>query len=255
MANLIGQKFNRLLVMEKTPERKAGSIVWKCLCDCGNITYVSSRDLKSNNTKSCGCLNREKRIERIQKYNSEEKEKIIVGKRYGKLIALEKTDMRKESHVIWKCQCDCGNITYVRATYLEQGVTQSCGCLKSKGEELIGKLLKEANIPFEKECSFNDCRFPDTKCKAYFDFYVNKKYIIEFDGIQHFQNGTGCFDNEEAFFKRKIRDNYKNQYCKNKNIPLIRIPYTQLKKLTIKDLLLETSAFIITEQQLKDMIN
>jgi len=37
----------------------------------------------------------------------------------------------------------------------------------------------------------------------------------------------------------------KNQWCKNNNIPLIRIPYTHLEDLRLEDLLLETSQFII----------
>jgi len=31
----------------------------KCLCDCGNITYVPLSALKSGNTRSCGCLQKE----------------------------------------------------------------------------------------------------------------------------------------------------------------------------------------------------
>lgn len=45
--------------------------------------------------------------------------------------------------------------------------------------------------------------------------------------------------------EQKEKDNYKNDWCKNNNIPLIRIPYTHLKDLCIEDLLLETSTFII----------
>ena len=41
------------------------------------------------------------------------------------------------------------------------------------------------------------------------------------------------------------RDTYKNQWCKENNIPLIRIPYTHLNDLCLEDLLLETSKFII----------
>jgi len=37
----------------------------------------------------------------------------------------------------------------------------------------------------------------------------------------------------------------KNQWCKENNIPLIRIPYTHLKDLQIKDLMLETTKFLI----------
>jgi hypothetical protein len=59
---------------------------------------------------------------------------------------------------------------------LRLGLIQSCGCLKSIGEEKISKILTDNNIPFEREKIFNDF-------KPYrYDFYVNNKYIIEYDG-------------------------------------------------------------------------
>jgi hypothetical protein len=42
MKNLIGQKFNKLLVLEKTSQREGGSIVWKCKCDCGKECFAST---------------------------------------------------------------------------------------------------------------------------------------------------------------------------------------------------------------------
>lgn len=56
--NIIGQKFNRLLVLEfvEVIDHKS---VWKCRCDCGNIKNISGADLKSGNTKSCGCYFKE----------------------------------------------------------------------------------------------------------------------------------------------------------------------------------------------------
>ena len=61
--NLVGQKFNRLLVLEKT--HRNNKVYWKCLCNCGNITFVTSADLKRGTTKSCGCYNRD-RIAKLQ---------------------------------------------------------------------------------------------------------------------------------------------------------------------------------------------
>src|ERR1035437_1551217 len=58
-----GQKFNRLLALERIRLPKRG-VVYKCLCDCGKEITVSTGSLQSNNTKSCGCLNLEKIIER-----------------------------------------------------------------------------------------------------------------------------------------------------------------------------------------------
>lgn len=57
---MIGQKFGRLTVIEELPERKHGSRVYRCKCDCGNIINARKDMLKNGNTRSCGCLQREK---------------------------------------------------------------------------------------------------------------------------------------------------------------------------------------------------
>ena len=50
----------------------------------------------------------------------------------------------------------------------------------------------------------------------------------------------GSFDylNKNNFKNTKKRDEYKNNWCKENNIPLIRIKYTQLNNLKLEDLLL-----------------
>jgi hypothetical protein len=50
---------------------------------------------------------------------------------------------------------------------------------------------------------------------------------------------------EEKFKYTQEHDSFKNQWCKDNNIPLIRIPYTHLKDLCLEDLLLETSKYIV----------
>lgn len=67
--------------------------------------------------------------------------KDLTGKRFGKLVAIAPTDMRKYGHIVWKCICDCGNIKLVRSIYLTNGDTQSCGCLKKDADanNLVGK--------------------------------------------------------------------------------------------------------------------
>ena len=56
----IGDKYNKLTVLEKTSERKNRSIIYKCRCDCGNIINVISTSLTKGLCKSCGCLQKEK---------------------------------------------------------------------------------------------------------------------------------------------------------------------------------------------------
>ena len=66
--DLVGLKFNRLLVIKMggfyyPPKYKGISttkqLLWLCKCDCGNETLVRATNLKSNTTKSCGCLHTE----------------------------------------------------------------------------------------------------------------------------------------------------------------------------------------------------
>ena len=80
---------------------------------------------------------------------------------------------------------------------------------------------------------------------AKFDFYVEDKYLIEYDGETHYQYNLHGWHNEEQLDRQQERDAIKTQWCKDNNIPLIRIPYTRLKELQIEDLLLETSQYVI----------
>ena len=60
IADITGQRFGRLTAIERLPEKSNGSYLWRCKCDCGNETIVSTKCLNSGNTKSCGCLRDEK---------------------------------------------------------------------------------------------------------------------------------------------------------------------------------------------------
>lgn len=68
LQDLTGQKFGRLTVL-KFSYRKGTNYFWKCRCDCGNEIDVVSGSLKRGLTKSCGCYNLEKIIERNTKHN------------------------------------------------------------------------------------------------------------------------------------------------------------------------------------------
>lgn len=227
--DLVGQKFHSLTVLEKSINGKQ-----KCLCDCGNITYVNTTNLKNGHTKHCQ--------ECGYKAGALKRSLDLTNQRFGQLIVLSRS---KDKINKWICQCDCGNIVEVDRSSLKQGLTQSCGCLKSKGEKIIIQLLLNNNITFEYQKIFKDCIFSKSKKYARFDFYVNNSYIIEYDGEQHFKYTNNGWCTKEHFEALKIRDEEKNNWCKENNIPLIRIPYTHLKKLCIEDLLLETSEFLV----------
>ena len=117
---LTGQRFGRLVALADVG-RKRRRVVWRCQCDCGNISDISSAALLSGATTSCGCYNKERSTETHVKDRR--------GQVYGRLTVLEEAG-RKNRGLVWKCLCECGNIVDVTASSLHKGDTQSCGCLK-----------------------------------------------------------------------------------------------------------------------------
>ena len=240
--DLTGYTTPQGVVILKRVENKGNKPQWLCRCFCGNQFITRSDALKSGHTKSCGCLQKKKASELITAHNKNIALD-LKGQRFGKLIALEPTEERMGTSIIWKCKCDCGNITYIAAKNLVNNFTFSCGCLKqSHGEYIIEQLLKQYKIPYEREYRFEDCK---DKKPLPFDFYVNQQYLIEYDGNIHFFHKNNGWNNENNLQLIKKHDEIKNQWCKENNIPLIRIPYTHLNKLTINDLLLNTTDFLI----------
>ena len=231
--DLTGKVFGRLTVIEPTKKRTTDRcIIWHCKCECGNECEISSKALVQGNTKSCGCLNTETRAA-LGRNNKKD----LTGLVFGKLTVIEDSGKRYNNNILWRCQCECGNQPLIKGTSLIHGV-KSCGCLKSKGEARIAQILSENNIQFETQKTFKDCLFPNSNYHAYFDFWVDNRYLIEYDGIQHFEINTNpkSWNTETNLLETQKRDRFKNEWCILKNIPLIRIPYTKLSTLTIEDL-------------------
>lgn len=61
--DLTNNKFGRLLVIEKAPNRIMGNgdsrRAWLCMCECGNKVVATTLDLRKGDVKSCGCLKQE----------------------------------------------------------------------------------------------------------------------------------------------------------------------------------------------------
>jgi len=95
-------------------------------------------------------------------------------------------------------------------------------CSTSKGESKIIKYLKKNNIKYDYQHRYNGCK------NIYilpFDFYIPKyNLMIEFNGIQHYKE-VDIFGGKSYLESVIINDNIKKEYCKNKHIKLLTIPY------------------------------
>jgi hypothetical protein len=63
--DLKDQSFNRLTVIKRIHRENSKRTYWLCKCQCGKKIIVESYNLKSGNTKSCGCHNQETRVKRL----------------------------------------------------------------------------------------------------------------------------------------------------------------------------------------------
>lgn len=147
----------------------------------------------------------------------------------------------------WICRCSCGSSISVNASNLLNGNSQSCGCVKSRGEQKICQILSDNNIKFERQKIFDTCRFQDTGWVAYFDFYLpDYNILIEYDGDLHFKSANSGWNNEESFERTKQKDEFKNNWCKENGVNLIRIPYTHYDDICIEDLIgLNNNGFVV----------
>lgn len=214
--DLTGQKFGRLTVVSLAQVRKSNRVTWHCKCECGNEVDVIGSHLKTGHTKSCGCLQKEITSTMNPAID-------ITGQRFGKLVAIQRAQSRNK-HTCWLCQCDCGNTCEVYTTSLVTGHTTSCGCIQSKGEEAIALWLYNHNIPFERQKIFDTCRNPKTNANLRFDFFVNNKFLLEYDGIAHYRATDGW--NYEANVKEvQERDKIKDEWAINNNIHLYRLSH------------------------------
>lgn len=126
--------------------------------------------------------------------------------------------------ILMRCN-NCGESWMATPHNLQSGF--GCPhCRASKGEEKIRKFLKEHDIEYQEQCTFEGCK---TTRLLPFDFYLPKlNMCIEFDGLQHFKPVSFSSDKtnvEESFKQLQKRDGIKNKYCEENGIKLLRIPY------------------------------
>jgi hypothetical protein len=59
-SDILGKKFDRLLVIKRIGSNNLHKMTWLCKCDCGNEKIVTGSGLLNGSTRSCGCLQRER---------------------------------------------------------------------------------------------------------------------------------------------------------------------------------------------------
>lgn len=181
-AEMIGRRYGMLTVISKVDDGTASKSSYVCQCDCGNKIVVKYQNLANQKgRRSCGCA----------EFTD------LTGKRYGKLVVEKRVTAAEAgkdgNRHWWKCQCDCGNITYVTGGNLLNGTTKSCGCLKEEPRENLtgrrfGRLIVKGWIPDEDKGIVWECQ-----CDCGNTFYTIGTFLKRGNAIS-----CGCFSKETA---------------------------------------------------------
>lgn len=221
----IGKFFGELEVVgideELTKMTKKTHFLCKCHhCNKDKLHSVEITNIKR--TKTCGCIKNERFIE--GRYED------LTGQTFQhlKVLNLNKEETILHDRTYWDCLClRCNkNIVPVWAWALKNNLKDNCGCynVKSKGEEKISSFLIDKGIPFKKEYVFKDCRTANNRPYrfdfAVFDNFNNLQFLIEYNGIQHYEERGW-----ESLVDIQQRDQNKKDYCLKNNIPLYSISY------------------------------
>jgi hypothetical protein len=128
MDGMFGQRFGNLVVVAMVRGKQGDSRMYcKCRCQCGKSILVLPCRLRDGTRKTCGCF----------KHPGKPFDN-LTGKRFGRLLVIRRIGRpdRPGQSTIWECRCDCGVVRQLPATYLKQGQTKSCGCLR---QEMYGR--------------------------------------------------------------------------------------------------------------------
>ncbi len=175
----------------------------------------------------------------------------------GENLALNTDIFIHNANKIHNISYDYSNVVYTRINKKVNILCNKCGlyftqtplhhlsgegcpkCRSSKGEKKIRIYLIENNIQYIEQKIYENCKF---KLNLPFDFYLpDYNMCIEFDGEQHFKV-VDFWGGENGFKNIKIRDKIKTDFCKNNNISLLRIKYTEIKD--VEDILLKKNKLI-----------
>lgn len=130
-ADLTDRVFGNLTVMHCVGQKAeaSGDLTWwwLCACACGTAKAIRTGSLTAGYTKSCGaCSFSNRRRKPID----------LTNQRFGRLTAVEATDLRMAKSIVWWVHCDCGNWALKDCHRLRSKLVKSCGCLVSSAARL-----------------------------------------------------------------------------------------------------------------------
>ena len=141
----------------------------------------------------------------------------ILGEKFGRWTVIEEAPPQKR-HTMWKCKCECGVVKTVSYSNLVDGISKSCGCLRS---EKLSDIKSKHNMSSNKlyyvyNSMINRCNNPNTP--AYHNYGgrgidVCEEWKNKFESFKKWANNNGY---KEGLTLDRINNdgNYSPKNCR-----------------------------------------
>lgn len=216
----VGDVYNEFTVLEviEDPIRRK----LRVRCSCGKEEVKALHPVYHGTAKYCeGCSYVNRR-------------KDLTGKRFGRLVCLERGESHPNGSVKWKCLCDCGEEKYVSLALLQKGEVKSCGCLyretrktcglshgmsRSKEYDVFKGVLQRCNNP--NDDGYHDYGGRGIKClfASFEEFYEalgprpEKATIERHDVNGHYDKSNCYWETNWSVQAFNRRSNKKRKYA------------------------------------------
>ena len=198
---------------------------------CNKCNWIWNPEAKSLLAKhgcpKCGHLkNRMSTVKKHDNYIAE------VNIKHNNIIAVIGNYVSGKDKILLKC-----NRCQYEWSSVARNILKGRGCPKcklNKGETLINNILEELKLKFKAQYIIKNLKTLNNGVPI-FDFAIFDennvlKTIIEYDGIQHFKPIKNWGGEKRLIEQQKV-DKFKNEYCIDNKIKLLRIKYNELKNI------------------------
>lgn len=217
------------VLLSESHEYKGNDTILRCICPCGRECTKRYYDLMAG--KKCDACAKE-RLSELFRTTPEQADEIALAQ---DLKILKYNYKNEREKILVEClTCECQFKMSLRT------MKCGCGCPECKASNGERKLLQYIQsleyMEYIHEYKFiHDPKNGSSGCRNVrdlpFDLWIKNKYnqefLIEFDGLQHFES-VGVFGGEKSFNTQRKNDIIKSMYCYNNNIPLLRISYLDI---------------------------
>jgi hypothetical protein len=127
--DMTGMRYGKFTVLRLVGPNERKALLWECRCDCGTVVTVIGGNLRSGQSKSCGC----ERISKVRAAGIAREgtpsgpRKDLTGEIFNRWTVLGRVDGDK-----WQCRCQCGTERNVDGGNLRFNRSKSCGCLQKE---------------------------------------------------------------------------------------------------------------------------